>query len=433
MSDMFVVLPHQLFKDTKHLKGKDVILWEHPQYFTKYKYNKKRIILHRASMKYYEDYLKKQKVNVQYVPFHSKFTFKSNGKYSMFDPIDKIQIPKQVTILDTSQTLLSIDDMEEYRKKTKSTIFNNFYMFFKKKLDILPNVKSTDKENRKKLPKNIKIPKIPKLSNTDMKYINEAKAYTTKYFSDNYGTIENFEFPVTHQSAEKFLSHFLMCKFSKYGDYQDAITSNVQEKYLFHSVLSTSLNNGLLVPNMVIDKAIKKNVPMNSLEGFIRQLFWREYQRYCYQYVSFSGNYFGHKKRLGNIWYTGETKVRPVDDCIKKAFSNGYLHHIERLMIVGNFMNLSEIRPKEGLRWFIEFSCDSYEWVMYQNVLDMVFFVTGGVTMRRPYASSSNYILKMSDYKKEDWCDTWDKKYDEFKKKHKQKLWKYRYYFGGLK
>jgi deoxyribodipyrimidine photolyase-related protein len=136
---------------------------------------------------------------------------------------------------------------------------------------------------------------------------------------------------------------------------------------------------------------------------------------------------------LTKKWYDGTTGIDPVDDCIVKAFDTGYLHHIERLMIMGNFMNLSGISPKQGYKWFMEFSCDSYDWVMTQNVLDMVFFVTGGKTMRRPYVSSSNYVLKMSDYRKGEWADIWDEKYQKFIKKHRNKLMKYRYYFRGLK
>ena len=102
-------------------------------------------------------------------------------------------------------------------------------------------------------------------------------------------------------------------------------------------------------------------------------------------------------------------------------------------MVVGNYMNLSEIEPMEGLKWFMEFSVDSYEWVMYQNVLDMVFFVTGGKTMRKPYATSSNYVLRMSDYKKGEWCETWNQKYEDFMKNNVEKLWNYRYSYPGLK
>jgi len=134
--------------------------------------------------------------------------------------------------------------------------------------------------------------------------------------------------------------------------------------------------------------------------------------------------------KLSKDWYVNNGNLpKPVQDAVTRAFETAYLHHIERLMIVGNYMNLSSIDPREGFKWFMEFAIDSYEWVMHQNVYDMVFFVSGGVTMRRPYVSSSNYILKMSNYKKGDWSETWKTKYHDFVKRHKKKLYKFRYYF----
>ena len=228
------------------------------------------------------------------------------------------------------------------------------------------------------------------------------------------------------------MDDFVKSKIKQFGDYQDAIDKN--EHYLFHSILSTTINIGLLNPSDIISKimAAAAAIPINSLEGYIRQLFWREYQRYCYIYCDFGKNYFGNNKKLTKKWYSGKLGIVPVDDCIITGFDTGYLDHIKRLMVVGNYMNLTNINPKEGHRWFMEFSCDSYEWVMAQNVYDMVFFVTGGETMRRPYMSSSNYILKMSNYKKGEWSNTWDDKYHEFLKKNKDKLWKFRYYFKNL-
>ena len=148
--------------------------------------------------------------------------------------------------------------------------------------------------------------------------------------------------------------------------------------------------------------------------------------------VAYNKNYFGNNSKITKKWYVGKTGIIPVDTCIKNAFETGYLHHIERLMVMGNYMNLSGIKPQDGFKWFMEFSCDSYEWVMHQNVYDMVFFVSGGATMRRPYISSSNYILKMSNYKKGEWSAIWDKKYKNFLKKNNDKLWKFRYHFRGL-
>lgn len=423
---MLLLLPHQLY-ELKHIKqvldkDEEVILWEHPQYFKKYKYNKKRLILHRASMKCYFDKLKKNGIKAKYIEYNEKMKYET---YKAFDPIDKIAFNGNI---ESPNFLLTKEDYGEYRAKTDKFLFNNFYMWSKKKLNILPKVKSKDKDNRKKLPKDIEIPELP--SNGDKEYIDEAIRYVEKHFPKNYGDSDGFIYPVSHTGAKRFLKAFIEDKLSKFGDYQDAMS--VRDDYLFHSVLSSSINIGLLNPIDCVDAVLQEKVPMNSLEGYIRQLFWREYQRYCYIYCDFSGNYFGNKKRLTKEWYTGKTGIDVVDDCIVKAFQNGYLHHIERLMIIGNYMNLSGIKPEEGFRWFMEFSCDSYEWVMMQNVMDMVFFVTGGITMRRPYVSSSNYILKMSDYKRGDWCDKWDKLYELFKKRNYKKLWKYRYYFGGL-
>jgi deoxyribodipyrimidine photolyase-related protein len=428
-----VILPHQLF-DKKELpspKETTITLWEHPQYFTKWKYNKKRLMLHIASMSYYKDYLKKAKYTVKYIKHNEKFTPK--GKYTIFDPIDKINLPNNanVEMYESPNFLLTEEDYTKYRKKTDKFFFNAFYMWGKKIIDVIPNIKSQDKDNRKKMPKGMKIPPLPKMTQQENGYLTEAKKRVEKEFSNNYGNCDNFHFPITHKSAKKWLDNFIKCKFDKFGPYQDYIDKN--NEYLFHSVLAATINIGLLNPTDIIEvmeKYRKKNpIPMNSYEGYIRQLFWREYQRYCYIYFDFKNlNYFGNSKKLTKSWYDGTLGVPPVDDAIKTAFETGYLHHINRLMVVGNFMNLSELNPWEGFKWFMEFSCDSYEWVMHQNVLDMVFFISGGKTMRRPYISTSNYVLKMSNYSKGDWSNTWDEMYRKFVDKNEKKLYKFRYY-----
>ena len=422
-----VILPHQLY-DKKYIdKNYKIVLYEHPHYFKKYNYNKKRLMLHFATMDYYKDYLKENGYKVRLIKYNKKFTLKS---YDIFDPIDKIKLEGEPNILESPNFLLKMMNYEQYRKKTDKFFFNSFYMWGKKIIDVIPNVKSQDKDNRKKLPKNLKIPKLPELKETDLKYIEKAEKRVEKEFADNYGNCDDFIFPVTHKSVMSWLNNFIKHRFEKFGPYQDFIDKN--NEYLFHSVLSAVINIGLLNPSDLI-KVIEKfefKIPLNSYEGFIRQLFWREYQRYCYIYFDFKENdFFGNKGKLGEKWYTGELGIPPVDDAIKTAFDTGYLHHINRLMVVGNYMNLSEINPWEAFRWFMEFSCDSYEWVMHQNVLDMVFFVSGGKTMRRPYMSSSNYVLKMSNYKKGDWCEVWNEKYRSFIEKHEKKLYKFRYFF----
>ena len=424
----FVLLPTQLY-DIQYLsKEYKYIIWEHPHYFTSYVYNKKKLLLHKSSMKYYYEYLQKNNFSVEYIEYKKSFSYKD---YFIFDPVDKLLLPNNSTIVETPNFLLTKEDYKIYRNKTKSFVFNYFYTFGKKCIQTLEDVKSQDKYNRKMIPKNIKIPKIP-TNKKDMEYITESIPYVEKKFSKNYGNTNNFIFPVTHKTAKEWLQDFIKNRFEKFGDYQDAIIK--EETFLFHSLLSTSINIGLLQPMDIINEVMKyrKKIPLNSLEGFVRQLFWREYQRYCYLYVDFNTSYFKNSKKITNEWYNAKTGIPPVDTCIYNAFQNGYLHHIERLMVVGNFMNLSGINEKDGYKWFMEFSCDSYDWVMHQNVYDMVFFVTGGKTMRKPYISSSNYILKMSNYKKGDWSSIWDNLYYIFLKRHRECLWKFRYHFRGL-
>ena len=435
---MLLILQHQLYNinvlKTISKDVKNIIIWEHPHYFqTKgYNYNKKKLILHRASMRYYYDLLKDRDYNVHYIEFNKKPNI---NNYQVFDPIDKIKLPNHHTILESPNFLLTRENYKEFNKqrKSKKVIFNNFYLWSKKKLDIHPELKSMDKMNREKY-KSSKVPPIPKLGSKDKIYIEEAIHYVKKHFPNNYGNCDNFNYPITHNTAMKWFYHFLKFKIRKFGPYQDYISKD--NHTMFHSILSSSINIGLINPIDIITiiNKFKSRIPVNSFEGYLRQLFWREYQRYCYNYagISYNKNYFGNRKKLTKDWYEGTLGIKPVDDLIKSGFDTGYIHHIGRLMVIGNFMNLSEIHPKEGFRWFMEFSIDSYEWVMHQNVYEMVFFITGGQTMTRPYISSSNYILKMSDYNKDKWSEEWDKLYHHFLIKHRAKLYKFRYYFPNL-
>lgn len=432
-----VILPHQLFSiscilDAGVSKTEKVVLWEHPFYFTRLEFNMKKLILHRASMKAYRDLLVKSGfTNVVYKNFKQAFKEKT---YMMFDPIDKIQLPGTASFIESPNFLLKKKDYEKYRHKTKKFHFNGFYTFGKKIVDIIPDVKSQDKHNRKRLPDDMVVPSLPELTKADTKYITSATAYIKKHFSKNPGNVDNFIFPVTHSSALAWFCDFVEKRFSKFGDFQDFIDKD--NEHLFHSVLSAAMNIGLVNPLDVIDQLRKKSIygkiPLPAYEGYIRQLFWREYQRYCYIYFDFQGKkYFKGNKRLTRQWYDGTTGIAPVDNAIKTGFDTGYLNHINRLMVIGNFMVLSKISAAEGHKWFMEFSCDSYEWVMAQNVLDMVFHVSGGAAGggRRPYISSSNYVLKMSNFKRGPWCDKWDALYHEFIQMNKNKLRKYRYYY----
>ena len=429
-----LILPNQLFKVSFFPKDiKEVILYEHPQYFKAYNYNKKKLILHKGSMEYYKDYLKDKGFKVKYIDYDEKLKISSKDEGVYFDPIDNIDgLPKNFKMLESPNFILTTEDYEKYRKKTDKFVFNNFYMWGKKLIDVMPKVKSTDKENRNAMPDNIKIPDLPS-NKSDQDYIDKGTRYIKKNFSKNLGnTDSDFVYPLSHTTAKRFLSSFISKKLDNFGKYQDAIIEN--ENFLFHSVLSSSMNIGLIQPIDVLYEVLDErgNTSLNNVEGFIRQLFWREYNRYCHIYAPsglWNKNYFGNRKKLTKDWYEGTLGVLPVDDCIQKGIDMAYLHHIERLMIMSNFMNLKQISPKEGFRWFMEFSIDAYEWVMVMNVYQMGFFSTGRVMMRRPYVSTSNYVLKMSNYPKGEWTDIWDELYYDFIDRNRSKLQKFKYYF----
>ena len=183
-----------------------------------------------------------------------------------------------------------------------------------------------------------------------------------------------------------------------------------------HSVLSPLLNSGILdvkyVINTTIDFYNKNNIPINSCEGFIRQIIgWREFIRGVYYSKGTeerTKNFWNFKNKIPNSFYDATTGIEPVDNTIMKINNSAYGNHIERLMIMGNFMLLCEINPNDVYKWFMEMFIDAYDWVMVPNVYGMSQFADGGLMSTKPYISGSNYILKMSNYKKDSWCEIWD-------------------------
>jgi deoxyribodipyrimidine photolyase-related protein len=214
-------------------------------------------------------------------------------------------------------------------------------------------------------------------------------------------------------------------RFNNFGDYEDAIVKD--NLTLNHSILSPLMNVGFITPNKVISDSLqysyKNDIPINSSEGFIRQIMgWREFIRGIYSVKGTferTRNYWGFNRKIPTSFYTGNTGIEPIDDSIKKVLKTGYLHHIERLMVLGNFMMLCEFDPDEVYKWFMELFIDSYDWVMVPNVYGMSQFADGGLMSTKPYISSSNYIYKMSDYKKNEWDKTWDGLFWKFMDKHR--------------
>lgn len=432
---LLCILPNQLFNKKYIPKSiTKIVLWEHPAFFTKYNFNKKKLLLHRASMKYYFNYLKRFYKNISYVDFNEPFKY---TEYMYFDPINNIEgFEKSYNMIESPNFFMNKTDYETIytNKKSKSISFTRyFYIKCKERINFLIDVDSTDKDNRKTFDNSIKLNKLPKFKNN--KFIKDAAKYVDDNFKNNIGNTDNFIFPITHNNAIIWLNHFINKNLEHFGTYQDAF--NTGHDNMFHSILSSSINIGLINPDDIIKRlrTIKKKIPINSLEGYVRQLCWREFQRYCYIYYNYLAeqNFFTLSNKINDSWYTGSTNILPIDNCIRKAMDTSYLHHIERLMIIGNFMVLSEISPQEGHRWFMEFAIDSYEWVMLQNVYDMVFHNGNGLTSYKPYITSNEYIIKMSDYsRKLNWNKKWKFMYIMFLKKHKDKLLKYKYHFKTI-
>lgn len=454
MTEIFLLFPVNLFKKEELPDNKEMIYYlvEEPVYFgmrdIKMNFVQQKLVLHRASMKYYKDYLSDKKIDHEYINFDKvsddydflKKKSRDLKKIHIFDPTDHFLLRKlekiakkfnaELEIHENPNFLTPVADLEKFAKNRKKFFHATFYEWQKKRMNILKGRKSYDKENREGPPKSgLKIPDLPPNKDLKSKYVKEAIAYVRKNFPKNYGNAEDFLYPITHETSEAWFKHFLKNRFDKFGKYQDAIVQG--EPFMFHSVITPMLNIGLLQPSWIIEECQKayksKQIKINNYEGYVRQVIgWREYSRmlYLYAYSEMkNGNYFNHRRELTEKWYHGTTGVKPIDDTIKSAFKTGYLHHILRLMMMCNFFNLCGVKPDEVYKWFMEFSCDSYDWLMTNNVYSMGLFVDGGLTMRKPYLSTDNYILKMSDYKKDGyWDDCWHTLYYYFLYQQHDKL-----------
>jgi deoxyribodipyrimidine photolyase-related protein len=442
---VFLIYPHQLFENTEILEGYDkIFIIEDPLFFTQYKFHKQKIIFHRATMKMYERFLKDKKYSVTYIEHH-QFEKTENiknllpksvteiGYYDLVDDLLETRLQKSLkgircNVYDTPLFLLTSKEVEEYPNK-KTYTMNSFYIEMRKKLSILidDNKKpiggswSFDKENRKKIPKGMEVPTI---SHIEDEFFKEAHAYVKKHFKNNYGETDFYMYTHTFNDAKKHFKIFLKERFENFGIYEDAISKD--KHTLFHSIISPYLNIGLLTPQYIVKETLeyaqKNNIPLNSLEGFIRQVIgWREFMRLMYRKkgkVMRTSNFFKHTKKLPKTFWTAQTNIEPLDTTISKINKTAYCHHIERLMILSNYMLLAQYDPEEIYTWFMELFIDAYDWVMVPNVYGMGQYADGGIFATKPYISGSNYILKMSDYTKGDWSKEWDDLYWSFIEKH---------------
>ena len=451
---LFIVLGNQLF-NPKYLKD----FSDHTFYMSEdfglctfEKHHKLKILLFLSSMRSYRDELKRKKFKIIYNDCHKDFKIsyekrlektindKKIKEVSFFE-IEDIFFEKKLKLffkrkninfneIKSPMFLTSRDEFKKYLKNTKKPFMANFYKINRSKFDILMNKDGTpkggrwsfDEDNRKKLPDKIKIPENLKFKSSV--YTEELKKFIEINFKNHPGSTKNFWFTTTREQSQKLLDQFLKEKLNLFGDYEDAVSK--KSNILFHSALSPVINLGLITPSEILEKVkkIEKKIKINSLEGYLRQIIgWREFMRGIYQNYDKrleNTNFFNHKNKMKISWYNGSTGLDPLDHSIKNALNYGWSHHIERLMILANIMNLCQIHPKQVYKWFMEMFVDSSDWVMAPNVYGMGLFSDGGIFATKPYICGSSYFLKMMDFKRGEWCNTMDGLYWNFINKNRK-------------
>jgi deoxyribodipyrimidine photolyase-related protein len=455
MSNILLILfPTQLFEekyikkifdysesDTDNkTKSTHIMLIEHTYFFTKFLYHKMKLILHRASMKNYFDLLNNKKYHTEYIQYgelnkiDTYIKSKSIDEIRFFNPIEK----ELIDMIMGNKFLSGISKLmfptpyflNSSKTNTNQVILSElgglrhdlFYKSQRIKFNIMVK-KSGDKyipdgtkwsfdtENRKPFEKSQTEPVNLKFNSKNRnKYLKEAVEYIEKNFSKHYGStdLNNFIYPINRNEAIEWLKYFISHKLDNFGKYEDALSSKI--KFGFHSLLSPLTNLGLITPLDIIEhiSGYKKN--MASKEGFIRQVIgWREYCYFTYDLfkkeLELNCLYKKNKYPISKYVWKSQTQIPPIDNILSNLSSNGYSHHIERLMGIGNFLILIETDPKEIYDWFQTMYIDAYDVFMVPNVYGMLCY--GKLTesshmMTRPYFASSNYLMKMSDYRSSD-------------------------------
>jgi len=312
-------------------------------------------------------------------------------------------------VLEDHRFICTHAEFREWTKDRKQLRMEYFYRDMRRKTELLMDGDKPeggqwnfDAENRKPA-KNSSLMQQPVRTETDT-ITNEVLELVEERFPENFGTLRPFWFAVTREGAlealDAFIEHCLPC----FGDFQDAMLEN--QKFLFHSVLSQYINAGLLQPLEVCRKAeaawYSGHAPLNAVEGYIRQIIgWREYVRGIY-WLKMPGyteeNFFNATRELPAFYWTGETEMACMAAAIGQTRDEAYAHHIQRLMVTGNFAMLAGVDPQQVHEWYLAVYADAYEWVEAPNVIGMSQFADGGFLGSKPYAASGNYINKMSDH-----------------------------------
>lgn len=463
---VFVVLGNQLFPtaEVKNYRDASFFMAEDLGLCTYVRHHRQKILLFLAAMRAHADELRGYGCDVHYEKLEDQSGPELQTKYEtkierfidgkgfkklvMFEIEDTFferrieafaeERGLELEFVRSPMFVTSRPGFAAYLDETSGRPFMaRFYEWQRRRLDLLMDHDdkpvggrwSFDDENRKKLPGKIDIPETAWATPTG--HVAAVRKVVEERFADHPGRLPDggaFWLPTTRRQALAWLRAFLDERFREFGPYEDALSD--RDDVLFHSVLSPMMNLGLITPGEIVERAVEHaeasegDVPINSLEGFVRQIVgWREFVRGVYRHYDqkqSSTNFWNHTRTMKPCWYDATTGLRPLDDAIDKAKRLGWTHHIERLMVLANLMNLCEIEPTQAHRWFMEMFVDSSDWVMGPNVYGMGLMSDGGVFATKPYICGSNYLVKMSDqYKKsEDWCDIVDGLYWRFVDKH---------------
>ena len=314
-----------------------------------------------------------------------------------------------VESVSTEHFLTSRDEVGQFFLDKKQWRMENFYRYIRIKYDVLMEGGSPiggkwnyDASNRKRWDGMPPEPEDFRPIHNHRKILEEINSVNIQHFGE--ANAENFRWPIDRQESFAMLEQFIKNDLRHFGDYQDAMHSDSWR--LFHSFLSFSLNTKMLAPleviKMVEDSYHKNSLPLNAVEGFIRQILgWREYIRGIY-WAKMPGynhlNYFNHNNDLPKWFWTGKTKMNCLARSITQSLTHSYAHHIQRLMVIGNFSLLAGVNPEKVHHWYLGIYIDAFEWVELPNTIGMSQYADGGFLASKPYVSSAAYINKMSNY-----------------------------------
>ncbi len=423
------VLGNQLWRDQAALascasQNAPVLLIESTQFAAERSYHKQKLVLVWSAMRHFADELKEARWAVTYTigddteaALRQWVEAENITELRLMDPVDYpfatwmegLDLPCELTILDSNLFLWSADDFSDWADQRKGLLMESFYREGRKRFAVLMEGKDPiggqwnfDKDNRKP-PKgklNTPAPRWFEPDATTQAVIDKVEALEIPTF----GGVAPFNWAVTRDQALEVLDVFITERLETFGPYQDAMVTG--EDTMWHALLSPYLNLGLLHPLEVVERAeaafMERDLPLNSVEGFIRQVMgWREYMRGLYTHFDADyaqRNWFDHRQPLPEFFWTGEVEMNCLHQAISQIQRTGYAHHIQRLMILSNFSLIAGFTPQAVENWFHAAFIDAYDWVMQTNVIGMGLFADGGLLASKPYASSANYVNKMSDY-----------------------------------